>query len=107
MAAVDGVHLHILRLPMEVDASSVDAVAERASSLLEKVAEADPEAQAILFVEFLAPRDVDRRFPDALYVELGPGSVLTGLVRKIAPSLRTAACGTAAQIDALLAQLPA
>jgi [acyl-carrier-protein] S-malonyltransferase len=43
--------------------------------------------------------------PDALYVELGPGSVLAGLVRKIVPAARTAACGTAAEVEALLAQL--
>lgn len=67
MAAVDGVHVHILRLPVEVDASAADAVAERASALLTKVAEADSEAQTILFVEFNAPRDVERRFPNAVY----------------------------------------
>ena len=44
-------------------------------------------------------------FPDALFVELGPGSVLSGLVRKIAPSLRTAHCGTALEVEQLLAQV--
>jgi [acyl-carrier-protein] S-malonyltransferase len=43
-------------------------------------------------------------FPNALYVEMGPGSVLTGLVRKIAPELATMTCGTAAEIDQLLAR---
>jgi [acyl-carrier-protein] S-malonyltransferase len=43
------------------------------------------------------------RFPHALYVEMGPGSVLVGLVRKIAPALRTATCGTAAEVEQLRA----
>ena len=41
-------------------------------------------------------------YPDALYVEMGPGSVLSGLVKKIVPSLRTQACGTVADIEQLL-----
>ena len=40
--------------------------------------------------------------PDALYVEMGPGSVLKGLARKIAPSLKVVTCGTAAEVDSLL-----
>lgn len=43
-----------------------------------------------------------KRHPDGLYVEMGPGGVLSGLVRKIAPSLRTATCGTAAEVESLL-----
>lgn len=43
-----------------------------------------------------------QRFPDALYVEMGPGSVLVGLVKKIAPSLKTMTCGTAAEVNQLL-----
>ena len=42
------------------------------------------------------------RVPDALYVEMGPGSVLTGLVKKIAPSLKTMSCGTVAEVNHLL-----
>jgi len=41
--------------------------------------------------------------PDALYVEMGPGNVLCGLVKRIAPSLKTMACGTAADVAALRA----
>ncbi len=42
------------------------------------------------------------RHPDALYVEMGPGAVLTGLVRKIAPAVRAMACGTVAEVNTLL-----
>jgi [acyl-carrier-protein] S-malonyltransferase len=44
-------------------------------------------------------------YPDALYVEMGPGSVLVGLVKKIAPSLQTATCGTAAEVEQLLSRV--
>lgn len=47
------------------------------------------------------------RFPNALYLEMGPGSVLTGLVKKIAPSLKTAPCGTVADIEKLQELVPA
>ena len=40
--------------------------------------------------------------PDALYVEMGPGTVLKGLAKKIAPALTVMSCGTAAEVDALL-----
>ena len=39
------------------------------------------------------------RFPDALYLEIGPGNVLGGLVKKIAPAVRTASCGTVADVE--------
>ena len=42
-----------------------------------------------------------QRYPEALYVEMGPGSVLAGLVKKIAPSVKTATCGTAADVRQL------
>jgi [acyl-carrier-protein] S-malonyltransferase len=44
-------------------------------------------------------------FPAALFVEMGPGSVLANLVRRIAPGAQTASCGTAADVDNLLARL--
>lgn len=47
------------------------------------------------------------RFPDALFVEMGPGTVLKGLMKKIAPAVNVVSCGTADQVDALLAQVSA
>jgi hypothetical protein len=38
---------------------------------------------------------------------MGPGSVLKGLARKIAPSLKVVTCGTAAEVDSLLTTIAA
>jgi [acyl-carrier-protein] S-malonyltransferase len=42
------------------------------------------------------------KYPEALYVEMGPGNVLAGLVKKIAPNVKTMTCGTAAEVNAFL-----
>jgi acyl transferase domain-containing protein len=41
-------------------------------------------------------------FPDATFVEVGPGAVLAGLVKKIAPGRQVLTCGTVADVDQLL-----
>lgn len=43
-----------------------------------------------------------RGYPEALFVEMGPGTVLVGLIRKIAPTVKTASCGTVAEVEQLL-----
>lgn len=43
-------------------------------------------------------RAISARYPQALFVEMGPGNVLVGLVKKIVPSAKTATCGTAAEV---------
>ena len=46
-------------------------------------------------------RNIARYFPDALYVEMGPGSVLTGLMGRLVKGARTFACGSAAEVEKL------
>jgi [acyl-carrier-protein] S-malonyltransferase len=41
--------------------------------------------------------------PAATFIELGSGSVLTGLARRLAPGAKTMACGTVAEVEAVLA----
>jgi [acyl-carrier-protein] S-malonyltransferase len=44
-------------------------------------------------------------FPGAEFVELGPGTVLAGLIKRIAPGTVTHACGTADDAQRLLARV--
>lgn len=47
-------------------------------------------------------RNVAARFPDALYVEMGPGNVLSGLMGRLVRGASTFACATAADTEKLL-----
>ena len=47
-------------------------------------------------------RNIATRFSDALYVEMGPGNVLGGLVGRLVKGARTLACGTPADVEKLL-----
>jgi [acyl-carrier-protein] S-malonyltransferase len=44
-------------------------------------------------------RTLADRFPDATFVEIGSGAVLTGLARRITPSVKTASVGTVAEVE--------
>lgn len=70
------------------------------------------EASELLVKQLTSPvrwvdliRNLAAAFPDALYVEMGPGSVLTGLLPRIVPGLKSQACGTPADVEKLLAQV--
>jgi len=70
------------------------------------------DARRLLLEQLTAPvkwtQVVDRLasdYPTALYVEMGPGNVLTGLVKKIAPSVETMTCGTVTEVEQLLSRI--
>jgi [acyl-carrier-protein] S-malonyltransferase len=48
-----------------------------------------------------------KEFPDALFVEMGPGNVLTGLLTRIVPTARGIAVGTPVDIEKLATQIAA
>jgi [acyl-carrier-protein] S-malonyltransferase len=67
------------------------------------------EAKDLLVQQLTSPvrwstemRNIAARFPDALFVEMGPGSVLTGLMGRLVKGAQTFACGTAAEAEKLL-----
>ena len=69
------------------------------------------EARRLLLEQLTAPvrwiqvvERLVRDFPGALLVEMGPGSVLTGLVKKIAPGAECVSCGTPADVEALMSR---
>lgn len=73
-----------------------------------------PEARRLLLEQLTAPvrwiqlmERMVRDFPGALFIELGPGSVLGGLLKKIAPAAQCVPCGAPADVDALLARVSA
>ena len=95
-AALDVAHLADPRFPVyaNVNAQPVKDAALARRLLIEQLTS---PVQWTREIEALA-----LRHPDALYVEMGPGTVLKGLVKKIAPSLTVVGCGTGADVDALL-----
>ena len=67
------------------------------------------EARRLLLEQLTSPvrwtavvRGLAAAHPDALFVEMGPGNVLTNLTKRIAPQVKSATCGTVAEVDQLL-----
>ncbi|HEV7993465.1 MAG TPA: ACP S-malonyltransferase [Gemmatimonadaceae bacterium] len=94
--AIDRAHLADPRFPVyaNVNAQPVKDAALARRLLIDQLTS---PVQWIREIEALA-----LLHPDALYVEMGPGTVLKGLVKKIAPALTVVSCGTGADVDALL-----
>lgn len=69
-----------------------------------------PEARALLLQQLTSPvrwveviRAMATAYPGATFVEMGPGNVLTGLLKRLAPGHQGRTCGTVAEVEALLA----
>jgi [acyl-carrier-protein] S-malonyltransferase len=67
------------------------------------------EAEQLLVRQLTSPvrwteemRQLGTAFPSALFVEMGPGSVLSNLAKRIVPGAQTMTCGTAADVKLLL-----
>jgi [acyl-carrier-protein] S-malonyltransferase len=78
--------------------ANVDGQPKRAASGAKDALLAQLSKPVLWIDEILA---LAERYPRALYVEMGPGNVLVGLVKKIAASLATATCGTTAEVTQL------
>ena len=84
------------------------------SNVTEMPSSSSADARSLLVKQLTAPvrwaGEVTRiaaEHPDALFVEMGPGAVLTGLLTRIVPSARGIACGTPSDVDKLMTQLAA
>ena len=67
------------------------------------------QAREMLFRQLTAPvlwssvvRNIAKDIPDALFVEMGPGAVLSGLVPRLVPGAKAVSCGAPADVDKLL-----
>ncbi len=95
-ADLDAAEFHDLRCPLvnNYSAEPITAGADARRGLFEQV------PNPVLWMQsmrWLAAQGVER------YLEVGPGAVLSGLLRNIDPALKASKCGEAAEIEALCA----
>ena len=96
-AALADVEMHDSRVPVYANITGVPATsAEAARQLL-----GDQLTAPVRWTETI--RHIAADYPGITFVELGPGHVLSGLIRKIVPDATVLPAGTAANLDALLA----
>ncbi|MEO5579722.1 MAG: ACP S-malonyltransferase [Gemmatimonadaceae bacterium] len=79
------------------------------SNVTEEPSSSSDDARDLLVRQLTSPvrwsgevSKIAARFPDALFVEMGPGNVLTGLLSRIVPGARGMACGTPSEIEKVL-----
>lgn len=67
------------------------------------------DARTLLLQQLTSPvrwvdeiRAMAAAYPTATFVEMGPGNVLTSLLKRLAPDHKARTCGTAAEVDTLL-----
>ncbi len=100
-AAIDAAPIRDPAFPIysNVDATPCSSVAEARVNLLRQLTSPVLWAQSV--------RNIAATYPDAIYVELGPGAVLTGLVPRLIPGGRAVSCGAPADVEKLLQMVAA
>jgi [acyl-carrier-protein] S-malonyltransferase len=98
-AALDAAHFSPPAFPVysNVSARAVREVSEARSLLLRQL------TSPVRWTELV--RNLAADYPGALFIELGPGSVLSNLVRRIVPGAETAPGGTVADLEQLLQRI--
>ncbi len=79
------------------------------SNVTEEPSTSADNARELLIKQLTAPvrwagevTKIATKYPNALFVEMGPGNVLTGLLTRIVPAAKGMACGTPADIEKLM-----
>lgn len=84
------------------------------SNVTEEPSTSASDARELLVRQLTSPvrwaGEIERmvgRYPDALFVEMGPGNVLAGLLGRIAPAASGTSCGSPADVEKLFNRLAA
>lgn len=95
-STLDAAHFAVANWPVysNVSAAPVTAPAEARALLLTQL------TSPVRWVEVV--QAMAAAHPGALFVEMGPGNVLTGLLKRLAPDHPAMTCGTVADVNALL-----
>jgi [acyl-carrier-protein] S-malonyltransferase len=82
------------------------------SNVTQQESRSSADARELLATQLTSPvrwageiTNIAARFRDPIFLELGPGAVLTGLLTRIVPGARGLACGTPAELEKLLSKV--